>query len=137
MNCLLKFVYGAALLSWITARLFTADYSSIIADLENEVLITTAQMQHLIDDLDLLKGKVASERRILKKLKKTGDALDHEVRMFGELAESGSSSMPKQKPNNKNLIKGWLSHRRQVLYDKIDNLQRYLQASSRTTVLEK
>lgn len=136
MNWLLKAVYGAALFSWITARLFTADYSMMIAELENEVIITTAQMQHVMDDLSLIKSKVANERRILKKLKSTRTALDHEVRMFSEMAESGNSSL-KNKPKNTNLIKGWLSHRKNVLLDKIFNLQRYLQAVSRTTVLKK
>jgi hypothetical protein len=135
LNKLIKIVYGAAIISWIVAKFSGVDVSAV-SNLENETIVINSQLVHFKQDLKSLQKKVANEKSLLNKLKRTKNALNHEVRMFTELKETGSTAM-KQKPKNADTIKEWLKHRRDGLVNKIHILQRYLQARSRDMVLER
>jgi hypothetical protein len=135
LNRLIKIVYGIAIISWIVAKFSGVDVS-VVSNLENETIVINSHIIHLKQDLKSLQKKIANEKNLLSKLKRTRNALNHEVRMFTELKETGSTAM-KQKPKNANTIKEWLQHRRDGLLSKIQILQRYLQARSRDMVLER
>lgn len=135
---LVKVIYAAAAVSWIATRMLSRDYPSVIATMENDALIIKAQMEHMLDDLEAVNTYVNKERQTLNQLKKTRGALDHEIRLITEVEKTtGSRIKPAPRSTNEQLIKGWLNHRTDSLLTKIYYLQRYLQASSRTTVLER
>lgn len=137
-NWLIKAVYAAATVSWIASRLFIGDLSSTVAPLENNVVAIKAQMMHLMDDLDIVERYMNEERQHLNKLKKTRNALEHEIRLVSAVeTASGTRIRPAPRADDEQLIKGWLSHRHDSLLYKIVHLQRYLQSSSRKAVLEK
>ena len=118
--------------------MLSRDYPSVMAIMENDALIIKAQMEHMLDDFEAIDRYVNNERQTLNQLKKTRGALSHEIRVITEVEKTtGSRIKPAPRSNNEQLIKGWLNHRTDSLLTKIYYLQRYLQASSRTTVLER
>jgi len=135
IHWLVKLVYAAAVASFLTS-LCISDASPLVADIESEIRVAQAHLEHNQRDYDKVYGYIQKERQLLNKLKKTRKALDHEVRMMKEVRESSGRPM-KPQPRNEQMIQSWLSHRKDGLLNKIDYLQSYLQAESRAVVLEK
>jgi len=130
-----KLVYAAAVVSFVAA-FCVSDASPMVADIETEIFITKAHLEHIQNDYDTVRDYVQQERTLLNQHKKTRKALEHEVRMIKEVRESSGKPM-QAKPNNEKMIQGWLNHRKDGLLNKIRYLQNYLQTESKQVVLEK
>lgn len=135
IHWLVKSVYAVAVVSFLTS-FCVSDASDLVTDIENEILVAQAHLEHTQRDYDTAREYVQQERSLLNKLKKTRKALDHEVRMIKEVRESSGKPM-QAKPNNKKMINAWLDHRKDGLLNKIRYLQSYLQAESLRVALEK
>jgi hypothetical protein len=139
MGWAIKIVYVGAGFSWIALQILSPDsnFEAIVADVEYQAYVANAHMDHMQDDLNKIDAYISSERKTLSKLKKSRGALEHELRMVKEIESVSGKQMKTAANKNKNLIQSWLDHRKDGLVDKIHFLQRYLQASSRMTVLRK
>ena len=81
-----------------------------------------------------------SVRQYVDVLKRTQDALYHEIRMVNELFEAESSlDMPNspRRGSSDKLVKSWMQHRQDALRHKIDNLKEFIQQESRDQVIER
>ena len=79
-------------------------------------------------------------RQYVDVLKRTQDALYHEIRMVNELFEAESSlDMPNspRRGSSDKLVKSWMQHRQDALRHKIDNLKEFIQQESRDQVIER
>lgn len=133
-NWLIKIVYAAAAVSWVALRIRSVDYFSMSAALEKDSFAINAQMQHMLVDIEIIEKIVSQEKQLLKNLNQTRTALEHEIRM---IKEAEPSNAPKPYSKSEDTINDWLINRQNILLTKIKYLQRYVQASSRATVLDR
>jgi hypothetical protein len=133
---LLKIIYTAAVLSWAATRVFSKGQSQALSSRTNDAVILRNHMDRLQENIAYIESRVVDERRHLSQLKKTRSALQHEIKIITAVeTTTGSRIKPAPRSNNEQLIKGWLTHRKDSLLTKIYDLQRYLQASSRLAVI--
>lgn len=81
-----------------------------------------------------------SVRAYVANLKKTQEALYHEIRMVNEMFEAEPSGEMPQSPvegSSDGLVKSWMQHRQDALKNKIKNLKEFIQQESRMQVIEK
>lgn len=134
---IVRIVYVTAALSWIATSRFSISYQIAMERLSMDSVLLRNQMAHVSEEASTIEKLVIDERRVLSQLKKTSGALQHELRLVKAVeTTTGGPIKPAPRSSNEKLIKGWLSSRKDSLVTKIYQLQRYLQADSRTSVVE-
>lgn len=145
---LLKLVYAAVVFSWILSYVVTGSEKSIIAKLENQIEIASLHVQYLTENIQEIRTFAIAEKRRFIDLKDSRRILEQEAKAISEkktLSKYDSSSstnmqmvqgISTDKKSTKTVLK-WHENRKSLLRDRIMFLQRQLQESSRTNVIEK
>jgi hypothetical protein len=129
-----------ALLSWIAAYRTTSSAKTLSQGLESQQLALQAQGDETLVTLRDARSGLQSVRNYVDNLKKTQEALYHEIRMVNDMFEAESSSdMPAQprRGSPDTLVKSWMQHRRMALEHKIKNLKDFVQQESREQVIKR
>lgn len=137
---LVKLLYILAVVSCIAAYRTTTEAKTISQSLEAQQTALRLQGDETTLTLKDARMGLQSMRTYVDSLKKTQEALYHEIRMVNEMfeAESASDMPPSPKRGSPDtLVKSWMKHRQDALEHKIENLKAFIQQESRDQVIEK
>jgi cyclophilin family peptidyl-prolyl cis-trans isomerase len=136
---ILPVAYGLVVLSWFSAFRFNDRLTQISVglDLEQEFLaFQRGESYRILGDATRKKDVILQQR---KKLKRTKELFDHELRMKEEVFEDeylvAHLQRPYRRPSGVALT--WIQQRQETLYKKIYELQDYIQEQSRHQVIAK
>ncbi|GKZ00236.1 hypothetical protein MPSEU_000976500 [Mayamaea pseudoterrestris] len=79
--------------------------------------------------------KLRNTKTAIETMKKTGEALEHELQVINEL-EEGAEPV-EARPKNRALVDKWLHHRQDALRRRMEYLQQYIQGFSKQQVLDR
>lgn len=136
----IKLVYAMALISWIAAYTTTSGAQDVARNLETQQLALKVQGDETLATLRDARLGLQSERKYVDNLKKTQEALYHEIRMVNEMFEAESSVEMPESPRRGSpdfMVLSWMEHRRHALENKIQNLKQFIQEDSRKQVVER
>jgi len=141
----IQLVYFVAFLSWIAALYSTGNSQKLANQLQRERMAHELELSEQRNAVKALREEVEGEVNYVENLEKTRSALKHEVRMLTEFADTADFSMspaPEKRrgdddSGNTDMVESWLSHRRHGLEQRLNQLQFYLQESSRRDVTER
>jgi hypothetical protein len=113
---------------------------NIAESLEGEQTALKMQGYETFDTLKDAREGLKAIRKHVDGLKRTQDALYHEIRMVNEMFEAESSSDMLDSPkrgSSEVLVQAWMQHRQDALKQKIKNLKQFIQQESREAVIQK
>lgn len=126
-----------ASISWIAA-VFTAMRSrSILRRLTDQHARHRMHLIHAAEQLEKLKYDKQVETALQQKWAKTNAALEHELKIMGQLEQANILMYPLPDNPSPALIKEWLRYREMGLEQQVRSLTNYLQHQSRLAVVER
>ncbi|CAB9509135.1 expressed unknown protein [Seminavis robusta] len=137
---LIRFMCMVACVSMIGAYKASHAAKNIAANLEGQQIALKIQGDETFATLKDAREGLKAVRKYVDGLKRTQDALYHEIRMVNEMFEAESASDMPDSPmrgSSDELVQSWMQHRQDALTYKINNLKDFIQQESRQQVIEK
>jgi len=127
-------------LSSIFAYRTTSRARVVTGVLESQQMALKLQTDETFATLKDAREGLKSLRSFVDGLKRTQDALYHEIRMVNEMFEAESAADMPASPargSSDNLVEAWMQHRQDALFHKIKNLKEFIQQESREEVIKR
>lgn len=137
---LIRFLCILVVVSGIAAYKVSNNARDLADNLEGQQMALKIQGDETFATLKDAREGLKSMRDYVEGLKRTQDALYHEIRMVNEMFEAESSSEMPASPmrgSSDGLVESWMQHRQDALKLKIKNLKEFIQQESRVQVIEK
>lgn len=137
---LIRGLFALAVSSCVGAYQAGKNARSMADNLEGQQMALKIQGDETFATLKDSREGLNSVRSYVDGLKRTQDALYHEIRMVNEMFEAESASDMPDSPvrgSSDNLVQSWMQHRQDALKLKIRNLKAFIQQESRQQVIER